>query len=109
MLPLLTLRITENGCPTYEVTFADPLELGRQRSGEPDPYALLPASAEAPARLVVARQQESNYSRRHVILQPLPAGIVRVRNGSRLPLPVGGDSLTIAPESASDLKLPFTL
>ncbi len=83
------------------------LEVGRQRVGEPEPYALLPSGGGA-ARLVVARQQESNVSRQHLLLEPLPSGPVRVRNCSQLPVPraAGG---AIPPGGSADLEPPFSL
>ncbi len=106
----LRIRITENGSSAFETTISAPLELGRQRTGEPEPYALLPAGEGGAARLIFARQQEDNCSRRHVVLRPLPAGTVQVANHGRAPLRVSCDRLlAIPPESTADLSPPFTL
>ncbi len=64
------------------------LELGRQKTGEPPPYTLLPPAAERPyLRLIFARAEESqNSSRQHILLQPLPSDKVAVTNRSQAPL-----------------------
>src|SRR5438876_5455576 len=82
----LKLRILEGDLPVREADLAAPLELGRQRQDElaHDLYTLLPASAAAPARLLLAGQQEGNVSRQHVFLEPLPSGKVQVTNRSKI-------------------------
>jgi hypothetical protein len=46
----LKLRIQEPDRSPFDVDFSAPLEVGRRRTGEPEPYALLPADASRPAR-----------------------------------------------------------
>src|SRR5437667_8521468 len=81
----LNLEIIENGQPVFTTEVAGPVELGRQRTGEPDPYTLL-APAAGPARLLVARQPEGNVSRQHALLDLTAEGTVRVANLTRVPL-----------------------
>src|SRR4051794_20712000 len=98
----VTLRILEGDRPVRDADLAAPLELGRQRQDElaHDLYAPLPAPS-GPARLLVARQSEGNVSRQHVLLEPLPSGVVRVSNRSQIPLPTG-DGSAIEPGSGRE-------
>jgi adenylate cyclase len=106
----LQLRLLEGDRTATEGRLGEPLELGRQQPGEPQPYAWLPAAGPAPARLVLARHDErDNISRRHALLEPLPSGAVRVTNRSKAPLPcpaaAGG---AIAAGTAAELVPPFS-
>ncbi len=98
----LTIRILEGGRSAFDGQLTAPLELGRQQAGEPAPYAVLPGVDSAPARLVVARQDDrDNISRRHALLEPLASGRVRLTNRSKAPLPCGGaPSGVLAPGAA---------
>jgi hypothetical protein len=49
------LRIVEQDMTVFETELTRPLDLGRQRAGEPEPYALIPAAGNAASRLVIAR------------------------------------------------------
>src|SRR2546423_1913401 len=94
--------------PAAEVALDGPLELGRQRVGEPGPYQLLPATDAGPARLVIAPQHDKdNISRRHLTLTPLVDGRVRVSNHSRAPLDRAGEKDPIPPEASAELLPPF--
>ncbi len=89
-----------------------PLELGRQRKGEPPPSAAVPCpllvgDASTPARLIIAPTNENNVGRQHVLLEPLHSGAVRVHNGSQIALP--HDNGSIAPGKSAELTPPFTL
>jgi adenylate cyclase len=103
MAPVLTLEIAEKGQTVFTAEVTLPVELGRQRSGEPEPYELLPASS-GPARLLVARQREGNISRQHVLLDATPAGAVRVHNLS--PAPVVFESGPSLPANAIGEQVP---
>jgi adenylate cyclase len=105
------VRILVNGKPASDTPLAGPLELGRQQAGEPEVYTLLPPRGTAPARLLIARQEErDNVSRHHALLEPLPSGRVRVRNSSQAPLscPAAPGGL-IAPGAAAELAPAFFL
>ncbi len=107
----LQVRILVNGVSAFAAPLAAPLELGRQQAGEPEPYALLPATPPNPARLLIARQGErDNVSRHHLLLEPLPSGRVRVSNRSRAPLACpdapGG---AIAAGAAAEIAPAFTV
>jgi adenylate cyclase len=106
----VTLSVLENGKVAFEAELASPLEVGRQRSGEPGPYAMLPATATSARRLVLARQDEGNCSRQHLRLEPLPGGAVRIANGSQIPLSLAGTAVAVIPPgSAMDLTPPFSV
>src|SRR5262245_18019164 len=104
------VRILANEGWVYHAPLAGPLELGRQRGGEPLPYQLLPAADSTPARLIVAPQHDKdNISRRHLTLTPLPDGRIRVANHSQAALPRPDNGSPIPPGSAADLTPPFAL
>jgi adenylate cyclase len=107
----LQIRVIEDGTPKVEGPLTGPLEIGRQMADEAKPYARVAATAGSPARLVIARQEDrDNFSRHHVLLEPLASGHVRTTNRSRVPLSCdavpGGQ---IAPENAVELAPPFAL
>jgi adenylate cyclase len=102
----LKLEILDNEQPGFTAEVDGPVELGRQRTGEPEPYALLPA-ADGAARLLVARQPESNVSRQHVRLE-LTAGNVRIANLSLVPLEFDSGP-PIGPQTTAERTPPFTL
>ena len=103
----LNLEIVENGQAAFTAEVAGPIELGRQRTGEPEPYLVLPAGG-GPARLLVARQPESNVSRQHALLEAMQSGDVRVDNLSAVPLDFDCGP-PLAPHSSAERKPPFTL
>jgi adenylate cyclase len=105
----LKLRILIGDHPAFEIGLTDPLLLGRQRKGDPGPYTLLPATAADPARVVIASATEENCSRQHVLLQPQPDGLVRVINGSRMPLARGDGGAPLPADAQADLPVPFSL
>jgi adenylate cyclase len=103
----LNLEIIENGQSVFTVEVAGPVELGRQRTGEPEPYALLASDIE-PARLLVARQPEGYVSRQHARLQLTAEETVHVANLSPVPLQFEFGEPIVA-ETSADRTLPFTL
>lgn len=106
----LRLRILEGSALAFEVDLFTPLEAGRQRAGEPDPYLVLPATPASPRRLIFARRHEGNCSRQHLRLEPLPGGAVRVTNDSKIPLPLAGVPTTpLDPGAAVELSPPFSI
>jgi adenylate cyclase len=103
----LRIRVYEGPDLRFDGDADGPLEVGRQRGGEPAPFALLPADG-AGSRLVVARQNEENISRTHARFEALASGCVRVFNLSRLRLDCGhgGD---LPPGQQRELHLPLTV
>ena len=100
------LVIREGDRLLHSGELASPLELGRQRKDEPAPSAALPCPflPGSPARLLLAPTTENNVGRQHVFLEPLPVGLVRVRNGSQIA--VLHDHGSIAPGQSAELALP---
>src|SRR5947207_15289109 len=105
------VRILVGEASAAEVSLEGPLELGRQRAGEPAPYHLLPAAGDTPARLVVAPQHDKdNISRHHLALTPQPDGRVRVANHSQVPLDRADlDENAVAANASADFTPPFAL
>ena len=105
------VRILVQDAPACEVSLDGPLELGRQRTGEPGPYQFLPATDAGPARLVIAPQHDKdNVSRRHLTLTPLASGAVRVSNHSQAALDRADlDEGAIPPGAVVELAPPFAL
>ena len=101
----LQIQIEEEGMRVFEIDLPDVLEVGRQRIGEADPYSFA-LTTEGPPRLVVANHQETNCSRKHLVLEILPDGKVRVSNRSQMPLLIQ-DQPIMGPLSAIDLSAPF--
>src|SRR5436190_14625780 len=77
------VRVFEGEAVVFEVPLAAPLEIGRQRDGEPAPYQLL-ATDSGTARLVIAPQEaRADTSRRHLTITPVREGRIRVTNHSQ--------------------------
>jgi adenylate cyclase len=108
---MLILEVLEEGAVRLSVEISGPVEVGRQRTGEPAPYVLV-TPAEGPPRLLVARQDENNVSRRHFRLAPLPGGGALLSNFSPVPLifEESDEAGTAVPPNASvERAPPFTL
>ena len=103
MLPALELTVYDGSRRDFVAEIVGPMEVGRQRAGEAEPYVILHGPG-APARFVIARFEEGRVSRRHALLEPLPGGAVRVTNTSQAPLPHGGGG-AIPPGASLTLKL----
>jgi adenylate cyclase len=104
----LTLRISEGDRPCFEIVLAAPLEIGRQRDGEPPPYALLPPLPALPNRLVLVPNTVGNVSRSHLYLEPLADGRVRVTNRSQVDYKTPQQA-TLPPRGSVELQPPFSL
>jgi adenylate cyclase len=105
----LRLEIVENGQTVFTARVEGAVvELGRQRSGEPEPYRLITPATSGPARLLVARQPEGNISRQHARLESTPAGTIRVENLSAVSLAFDCGPALASHESAEHTP-PFTL
>jgi adenylate cyclase len=76
MQQALQLRVYDKGVLVCTVEPDGPVEIGRQSEAEEPPYN----QRQEPnyCRVVVARLDEANVSRRHVRLEPLPNGNVRL-------------------------------
>jgi adenylate cyclase len=108
------VRILVQDVPAFEMNLDRPLEMGRQRAGEPLPYQSQPTSDAGIVRLVIAPQHDKdNLARRHLTLTPLSAGLVRITNHSHAPLLADDSTIPPAvpgsPEPSLDLSPPFTV
>ncbi len=105
----LRLRLESADQPLVEFPLDAPIELGRQRdASEPEPFHLVPATL--PIRLIIARRDDKdNVSRRHLTLEPLANGTVRVTNHSKLPLSLPGAGQSVVAGTMAVLPAPFTL
>lgn len=83
------------------------MELGRQRLGEPAPYARV-ALADFD-RVIIAELSESTVSRRHVSVQPLPTGRVRIANLSSVNAVWIDSSHPLEVNAANEFELPVLL
>ena len=76
------------------------LELGRQRPNEPPPYETIDD------RLIIAKLEESDVSRRHLLLERLPGDRLRVINHSQVNPVVLGTDDQIKPGEQREVGLP---
>lgn len=101
----LEYRIYNRQQHVFTAELTGPVELGRQDKGEEGPYHHHPITGKN--RLIVARFDEDNISRKHVLIEPQTGGQIRVNNLSKsLPIQVqnGGD---VAPLAACDFEPPL--
>jgi adenylate cyclase len=105
----LRLRVLEDERTVFEICLDRVLLLGRQRRGEPGPYAVVSPTDGEPARVIIARHDEDNCGRKHVRLEPLADGRVLVANGSRIPLDVAGWTAAIDPGAEAEVTCPFAM
>jgi adenylate cyclase len=77
----LELRIYENEKLVYSHELTEAIELGRQSKDEATPFHIETASGRS--RLIVARHDEMNISRRSLLVELIPDGKVRLTNLSR--------------------------
>jgi adenylate cyclase len=101
------LEVYEDQQTVCAVALDGPWELGRQGDREDGPFAEHVQSGRR--RLVIASLNERTVSRRHVLLEPLPGGGVRLTNLSDVQpigLPDGGD---LAPRASCELTPPALL
>src|SRR5436305_2795476 len=90
--------------PDHEaIELTGKLELGRCRSEDTVDardalYRFVPANGGSPDRFLIAQQNEPvGYARQHVLLEPLPNGLVRVQNLSGAELPFDGPPSGVIP------------
>ena len=101
------LRIYEQQRLVHTAEGTGTVELGRQAVGEPGPFAEVRDSGVR--RLVIARLDEDTVSRKHVRIEPLADGRVRLTNLSqKLPVLLGTGA-EAAPGAGVDVTLPAML
>lgn len=103
----MQLEILEKGQTACTLEITGPVELGRQMTGEGEPYTQ--TAAGDGLRLVIAPREELSISRRYALFEPVPPNSVRVTNLSTsqpLTLP---DGIALPPGQARELGLPLWL
>ena len=101
------LRIYEHQRLVHTADGTGTIELGRQAVGEPGPFGEVRDSSVR--RLVIARLDEDTVSRKHVRIEQLAEGRVRVANlSTKLPVQVGGGS-EVPPGASVEVALPAVL
>ncbi|MBC8352923.1 MAG: adenylate/guanylate cyclase domain-containing protein [Planctomycetes bacterium] len=99
----LTVNIYLRKQQVCSVELTSQLELGRQRPNEPAPYAQIGD------RLTIAQLEESDVSRRHLHLESLPGGRLRIKNLSQVNPVVLGTDDQIKPGEHRDVTPPTLL
>jgi adenylate cyclase len=101
----IQIRVYDQQALAYESPELDgPVEIGRQKPGEEGPYALSLTDS-GRQRLIVARLDEATVSRRHILVEPLAAGRVRLTNLRDMNVRVPG-STELRPGTAFEFSLP---
>ena len=106
---MIKVEIRQDSNVVYKADFSSPVELGRQRLGEPAPFSLIDGSSK---RLVVATRTEVRVSRSHCHLRPLDDSL-EVSNSSRSAIPFSNDDhiagSIISGGETQKLRLPANL
>jgi adenylate cyclase len=101
------VRIYEDAELVYTHELTGPVELGRQSKDEEEPFHLKMEAGRR--RLIIARYDEQNISRRYILIERVAGGMVRLTNLSAtrpLQLPDVG---ALGHEEFRDLALPVIL
>jgi adenylate cyclase len=98
------IEIYDNQELVHSVDCAGPVELGRQNTGEPEPY--YHRNGPRGWRVVIAGLEEDTVSRRHALLEPLSDASVRLTNLSgKQPVRLA-DGREVRPGASCDVTLP---
>jgi adenylate cyclase len=98
------LRVYEGHTLAHATSLVGPAELGRQNKEERPPYHQ--TSTSSGWRVVVARIDEDLVSRKHLRIEPLNAGRVRLTNLSERQAVRLGDGGRLEPGAAAEVPLP---
>ena len=102
------IRVFERGRLAYSGEFDGVVELGRQNEPAEPIYAGAAQAQGERGRVAIARLDEHTVSRRHVEVQRVATGRVRVKNLSAVnPLQVAG--IELAPNVSADMATPVIL
>jgi adenylate cyclase len=74
------IRLYEGEKNVFSGEFEGPVELGREKPGEQGPF--FQKFDSGVCRIVIARADEHNVSRKHTVIEPTPGGAVRLTNFS---------------------------
>src|SRR3989442_4497127 len=90
----LEYRIYDRQQHVFTAELVGAIELGRQDRGEEGPYTLLPKVGQS--RLILAKFDEDKISRKHVLIEPLAGGYLKLTHFSKtLSVPIqNGSDLT---------------
>ena len=101
------LKIYQNRRLVFSTDLDAPMEVGRQRVDEPEPYQRI--SESSGVRLVIAKREETSISRNHARFAPQPDGKVQITNlSAHISLPLHPHELLAAGESRN-IELPALL
>ncbi|WP_145277628.1 adenylate/guanylate cyclase domain-containing protein [Tautonia plasticadhaerens] len=110
--PSVWIRISEPQGVVFDRRFEGPVLLGRQGDGtgaEPM-FGVGRDDEEGIDRLVIAPLEERDVSRRHLLIEPIGGGRVRLSNRSdRVRVSTSDGRPPIGPGQADELELPVTL
>jgi adenylate cyclase len=103
----LNIQVFEKTVLRYSDDFDGPVELGRQRTEEAEPYSR--KREEDHWRVVMARRDETGISRNHILFEPLADGNVRIKNvSSGQPISME-DGRELRPGLDREVSLPATV
>jgi adenylate cyclase len=98
------LRVYDRQRLIHSADVNGPVELGRQSEGEEGPFAQRRDGTTS--RVVIARLDEDAVSRKHLLVEPLTDGRVRLSNLSRKRPVRLSDGSEVAPGATAELPLP---
>src|SRR5215468_8876639 len=107
MATALNIQVFEKTVLKHSDDFDGPVELGRQRTEEPEPFSR--KREDDRWRLIMARRDETGISRSHVFFEPLAGGSVRVTNVSSGQPVALDDTRELQPGAHRDVSLPLTV
>src|SRR5581483_10851570 len=111
MTDLLTIRVYEGDQLVCTTEVAGPVELGRQSTREEEVYAQKRPSNTSSPRLVIAHLHEDTVSRKHVLIEPLSDGRLRLTNVSDIRPIRMPDGTALRPKASCEVPVPavFTI
>src|SRR5580704_17070413 len=103
----LHVRVYDGGRLLFDDRCAGPVELGRQNDALELPFAT--RAADGRTRVVIAKVDESQVSRKAALIEPLPGGGVRVTNLSPRVALRGLPDGDLPPRATREAALPLLL
>jgi sigma-B regulation protein RsbU (phosphoserine phosphatase) len=101
------VQVYEHEQLAYTADGSGPFELGRQSEGEEAPYSAKETGGRM--RIILARLDETAFSRRHVGIEPLADNRIQLRNLSRtLPIHLQGQG-EVPPNQSKEIALPVAM
>lgn len=103
----VNLHVCLNNNQMFSTHLSEPVEIGRQQNGEPEPYCRF--AADGIARVIVANLTDVSFSRRQIEIKPQADGVFQVSNLSDKVEIAVANNAAIEPSGHSTLKPPFVL